>query len=252
MAISMVQKVTGTGTVISITPQAGNWLSLLSTCFNSASNTPETTPVASVGASTKAVLIQDKLSVALSTQGVLASHFYIENVAATAHSVTPQNFGAGNQHRTLTEFNGLTVSSSLDVKASASISGTNHTSQGTSTTGTTSVANELVVIICSLAASPGAANVGWTDPVSGFTTLQVASNDSTDVAGLHSFKVISATGTQSATHNWTDTSASQSSIALIGTFKEATGAGGGGGTTIGILLIPNMHGEFRHLGGNMQ
>ena len=244
MAISKVQSVTGTGAVISLTPQAGNWLTLLSSCFNSVSSTAETTPVASVGASTKAVLIQDKLSAALSSQGVLGSIFYIENTAATAHSVTPQNFGAGNQHRTLVEFNGLVTSSSLDVKASANTTNSNHTSQGTSTTATTGQADELVLILCTLAGSPGAADVGWTDPVSGFTTLQKAVNDSSDIAGLHSFKVIAATGTQSATHNWTDTSTSQTSIALIGTYKAAA-SGGGGATTVGILLDPaTMTGFF--------
>jgi hypothetical protein len=251
VAISKVQSVTGTGTVLSLTTSAGNWLTLMSSAFNSSGVTAESTAVASVGASSKTVLVQDKLAAALSTQGVLASIFYVENTVAGVHSVTPQNFGAGSQNRTLAEFSGLVTSSSLDVKASANTNNSNHTTQVSSTTASTGQADELIMIACTLAGTPGSAAVGWTDPVSTFTTLQKASNDSTDIAGLHAFKVVSASGTQSATFNWTDASASQTSQALIGAYKAAAA---GAATASLLLLLGNLQGggEMGALSGNFR
>ena len=216
MAITKTQSVTGTGSTIVLNSVAsGACLVLTSSAFNSASVTAETVPTDSAGT----FLTQDRLAAALSTQGVLCSVFYEPNAAAGTHTATPQNFGAGSQQRCFTEFAGIATVAPLDVKNSAKTENTNHTSQATGTTGTTAQARELVVIACTLAGTPGSTAVGWTDPVSGFTTLMKASNDSTDIAGFHAFQVIAAIGTQAATFNWTDASASQTSQALIGTYE---------------------------------
>lgn len=222
MAITKVQSINSTGANPQLTSVvAGSLLALMSSCFNSAGVIAETLPTDSAGT----FLTQDKLVANISSQGCVCSIFYIENASAGTHTATPQNFGAGSQNRTYAEFSGLATSSSIDQKTSGATANTNHTSQATGTTGTTGQADELVLIALSLAASPGSATVGFTDPVSTFSTLQKVSNDSSDEATFHAYKVVAATGTQAATFNWTDTSATQTSQALIGTYKAAAAGG---------------------------
>lgn len=142
-----------------------------------------------------------------------------QNAAAGTHTVTPE---VESGHKgTLVEFSGLLTSGVFDIATDAKTSDGTQTSQVTGTTGTTTQADELVIISLCLAASGGLANVALTDPVAGFTTLQISQNDASDIAMMHAFKVISATGTQSATFNWVDTEAAQASHAAIATFKAA-------------------------------
>lgn len=222
MSIAKIQAVSSNGANPQLTGVvAGNWLLLASSCFDAGGVTAEPVPTDSAGTFST----QDRLAADLTGRGVLGAVFYEANAAAGTHTSTPNNYGAGNQNRTFAEFSGIASSSSLDVKTSAKAENTNHTSQATGTTGSTAQADELVIIALALAASPGAANVGFTDPVSGFTTLQKTTDDLNDIATFHAFKVISAIGTQAATFNWTDASASQTSQALIGTYKAATPVG---------------------------
>lgn len=218
MAIAKVQSINSSGANPQLTSVvAGNLLVLCSSCFNSGSVTAETVPTDSAGTFST----QDRLVAANGASGIVCSVFYEESAAAGTHTATPQNFGAGSQNRTFAEFSGIASSSSLDVKTSAATSNSTHTSQATGTTGATNQADELIVIALSLGASGGVADVGFTDPVAGFTTLQKVVNDSSDEATFHAFKVVAATGTQAATFNWTDAEAGQTSQALIGTYKAA-------------------------------
>mgnify|MGYP000461560725 CR=1 FL=1 len=50
------------------------------------------------------------------------------------------------------------------------------------------------------------------------------SDDASDVATFHAYKIVAATGTQSATFNWTDSEANQFAGANIATFKAAAAA----------------------------
>jgi hypothetical protein len=77
----------------------------------------------------------------------------------------------------------------------------------------------LVLIAFGLGAGVGSSNVGLTDPVSGFTSLQVVQDDSSNLGTFHAYKTISSVGTQSATFNWTDTESGQISAAAIATYK---------------------------------
>jgi hypothetical protein len=82
----------------------------------------------------------------------------------------------------------------------------------------------LVLIAFGLGAGVGSSNVGLTDPVSGFTSLQVVQDDSSNLGTFHAYKTISSVGTQSATFNWTDTESGQISAAAIATYKGSNAA----------------------------
>lgn len=153
-----------------------------------------------------------------------AAIFYVTNANAGTHTFT---LNAVNNHATLVEFSNMAVAS-FDVAANARTQGSSSaTSQVTGTTASTAQASELVVIACSLAAtSGGTSDVGWTDPVSGFTTLQKTINISTDLPVLHAWKEVSATGTQAATFTWTTGNATGFMQAAIATFKATVASGG--------------------------
>jgi hypothetical protein len=145
--------------------------------------------------------------------------FHQANAAAGTHTVTPQT--SADNNATLCEWVGCKAASPLDASASASTNNFAGTSQVTGTTAVTAQNDELVLIAFGLACPVGVTDVGFTDPVSGFTTQQKVSNDASDIATFHAYKIISATGTQSATFNWTDTEATQFCGAAIATFKAA-------------------------------
>ena len=95
------------------------------------------------------------------------------------------------------------------------------TSGNTGTTATTSIAGELVVALIGIADVTGAphANSGLTDPAtSGYSTVAVNQNSNNGLAFQASYKEVSATGTQTASWTWTDSSAYQ---AVIATFIQA-------------------------------
>lgn len=148
-----------------------------------------------------------------------AAIFYVTNANAGTHTFT---LNSANLHATLVEFSSMTASS-FDVAANARTQGSSSAiSQVTGTTGVTAQANEIVVIACSLVAtSGGTSDVGWTDPVPGYTTLQKTINISTDLPVLHAWKEINAVGTQAETFNWTTGNATGYMQAAIATFAEA-------------------------------
>jgi len=151
-----------------------------------------------------------------------ASIFYQANVASGTHTVTPQ--AASGKNLTLIEWDNATTTP-LDVAANAKTDSFTGTSQVTGTTATTAQANELVLIALGLGCPVGVSDVGFTNPVSGFTTSQIISNDFSDMGTFHAYKNVTNTGTQSATFNWTDTEAGQGSGAAIATFKDVTAGG---------------------------
>jgi len=217
--VAKVQQVTGTGATLTLNGvTASNFLSLHSSAFQAAGTTAETTPTDTNG--TWSIGLSATMA-DLGSQGIGAAIFYCENVNSGTHTVTPQNLNS--KHRTLTEWSGILTASSKDQSTSAKTENTNHQSQATGTTGTTAQDAELSLICHCLGASPGSANIGYTDPVTNYTTIDKTSDDSSSVASFHAYQVLSATGTQTATFNWTDTSASQSGQGCIVTFKAVSG-----------------------------
>ena len=219
MAITVVQSITGAGTTIALSGvAAGNTLIMIDSYHRSAGATAEALPTDSNG--TFAIANSD-VPPTITSDVVGVGIFYVKNTASGTHTVTPE--ANTIHHTTLMEVSGLDTTAPLDVNLSAKTSFSTITSQATGTTGATSTANELVVIALGLAASTGNANVVLTNPVTGFTTLQILNNDATDIAMMHAWKTISSTGTQTATFNWTDNEAGQSAHAAIATFKAAAG-----------------------------
>lgn len=242
MAIVKVQSVTGTGATLVLNGVApGNTLIYIDSYIRAISTgLAAATPADSNGTFT----VARAGTPAFFTGGPddIGTAIWVEqNAAAGTHTVTPE---VETGHKgTLVEFSGLLTSGVFDVANDAKTSDSTQTSQVTGTTGATAQADELVIISLCLAASAGLANVALTDPVSGFTTLQVSQNDATDIAMMHAFKVISAIGTQAATFNWVDTEAAQGSHAAIATFKAALA---GGVVNLGTSFHP---GQSPGLGG---
>jgi hypothetical protein len=217
VAIALVQSITGNGATLTLNGVAsGNLLTLQDSYFRGTStgiaeavptDTNGTWSVASAG-------VPGIFSGKDNGSGI----FYQAAVAAGTHTVTPQ---ANSDHNaTLCEWSGA-ISSPLDVAANASTNAFTGTSQVTGTTAATAQNDEISLIVLGLAANIGVTDVGFTDPVSGYTTIQKVSNDLTTVATFHAYKVLTAAGAQSATFNWTDTEADQFCGAAIATFKAA-------------------------------
>lgn len=220
MAVAKVQSVTGNGaTVVLNGCVAGNALVVLDSYFrNVSTGVGETTPTDSGG--TFSVSRADAPCL-FGTNDAGVGIFHQQNIASGTHTVTPQ--ANSDHHTTLTEYSGL-VTTGLFVAGSANsakTADTNHTSEVTGTTSTAAAAGDLAVIALCLAGGPGVANVGMTDPVSGYTSLQIVQDDSSTVVTNHAFQVLASGGTKSATFNWTDTSADQSSQGSIATFVAA-------------------------------
>lgn len=238
MAITRTQGINGSGATIALTSVVSGALLTLQTSFYRAigSHAGEATPTDTQGTWSVGVTSVPALFNS-GTDDVGSSIFYQANVASGTHTVTPQV--QTSKHRTLTEWASVLTTSPFDVAATAKIESTNHTSQATGTTGTTAQANEMVLIGLAFGALTGTTNVGFTDPVSGFTTLQTVSNSASDLATFHAWQTISATGTQSATFNWTAGEAGESTQACIATFKEVAAAGG---SSIRIRFPPMYEG----------
>ena len=231
MAITKTQSTTGNGATIALTSVASGSLLTLQDSFFRATTTGagETVPTDTQG--TWSIAQNGAPGNDTNSDGG-SGIFYQANVAAGTHTVTPQANSGHNA--TLAEWAGISTTTPFDVGANARTVNSSITSQVTGTTATTAQADELVLITLGLGATVGSANVGFTDPVSGFTSLQVNPNDSSDLATFHAYKVVAATGTQSATFNWTDSETGQYCGANIATFKAAAA---GGDTLMGMACL---------------
>lgn len=222
MGITLDQSVTGTGNLTLNGVVSGNALVACHSLFRgSAATTALAVPTDTGGTFVGGIsgigaLLNASANVAI--QGV----FYEGNAATGTHTLT---FADAGGNRTLCEFSGMATASILDVNASAKTDNSNITSQVTGTTGTTAQADELIVIALSLAAPGGVSDVGYTNPVPGFTNLNVVPNDLSDIATYHAYKIVSATGTQGATLNWNSSEASMGAHAAIAAFKAVAGGG---------------------------
>ena len=226
MSIAIVgAAVTGNGaTIAKASVTAGSLLTLQTGFYRvGATGNPEAVPTDSQGTWSTASASAPGQNLAVTAE-CGASIFYQANVASGTHTVTVQT-NAGKA-LTLAEWSGAT-SAPLDASANARTNAFPGTSQVTGTTATTVQADELSLIALGLQAPSGSSDVGFTDPVSGYTTLQKQSSDlGTTPAALHSYKILTSIGTQSATFNWTSTEVNQFCGGAIATFKATAAAGG--------------------------
>ena len=223
MSIAIVgAAVTGNGaTIAKASVTAGSLLTLQTAYFRSISTlAAETVPTDSQGTWSTGAAGQPGLD---SSHDAGASIFYQANVAAGTHTVTPQ--ANPSKQLCLTEWSGAT-STPLDGTANAHTDSFSGASQVTGTTATLAQSDELVLIVNCVAAQTGITDIAYTDPVSGFTTLQKTVNDLTSVALFAAYKQAGATTAQSATFNWVDSEPNQFCAGAIATFKATAAAGG--------------------------
>ena len=233
MAITSVQTVTGTGNLTLNGVAAGNLLVAMQSGYRGGT----TTTAIAVPTDTGGTFVGGIAGVGAlwfsSTFAVLVGLFYEVNAASGTHTVTFEANALDN--KTLSEFSGMATASVLDVSQAALTSNSDITSQVTGTTGTTAQADELIIIALSAAAPSGTNPMGLTNPVSGFTTLQIWDNSLSGLPTFHAYKIVSATGTQSATFNWTAHEAQMGAHAAIAAFK---GTAAGGRTTKNTRSAP--------------
>lgn len=236
----LVQSATSaTATVVLNGVAAGNLLVVLDTYFRSTSTgAVDGTPTDSNG--TFSVACNDTPIAAFGGFDIGVAIFYQQNTASGTHTVTPQ---ANTDHNTtLMEFSGI-VTSGAFVAGSKSSGGNGNfagTSISTGSTATAASAGDIAIIGFAAGATTGTANMGLTDPVSGFTTVYVQNNTSSGLGTMHSYRALGSGGTQSATFNWTDSETQQFVMAAIATFVASSGGGGTGPNLVGrqVYVLP--------------
>ena len=195
MAIAVVQSVTFQGDAVStkdvVLPNvvAGNFLAIAVSVFLNPGPIPNTAPT------------DDKSNTWNTTTPPTAQNsnynafiFYAMNVAAGTTTIT-MDFGTGFYvSGAASEFSGLATTSTLDVQADNSAASTTPTS---GTTGATAQADELILVSC--AVSENNTNVSLDVPATtGYTSLFVEQNSSAHIGHASDYKIVGATGTQSA------------------------------------------------------
>lgn len=222
MAITKTQSVNGNGATLTLNGVVATSLLTVSNSYYRSSRTgaAEAVPTDTQGVWSASINPAAAAFIGVS-HDVGVSVFYQANVAAGTHTITPE---ANTIHHTdLAEWASAATSLPADQSTSASTSNTSHTSRTTGTTGTLAQTDELVLICHGMAAEFGSANVGYTDPVSGFTTFTgKIIDDSSDLATLHAWETVAATDALTATFNWTAAETNQTSFACIATFKAAS------------------------------
>jgi hypothetical protein len=198
--------------------KSGNLLTLQSTVFTQTASTALPVPTDTQGTWSTARSVAGASGVG--PGWCKSSIFYQANVGSGTHTVTPDADGI-SRHHTLCEWEDMKASSVLDASNGNTISNTDHTSNQTGTTGTLNSLNELILISLGLAATSGVSDVGFTNPVSTYSNLQIIPNDQTDVATYHSYKIVKSTTAENPTFNWTQHEAQMASQSAIASFFGA-------------------------------
>lgn len=240
MAVVKAQSTTGNGaTVVLNGCVAGNALIYQCSWFRSVgTGVAEATPADSNG--TFSISRADTPASFGAGNDVGVSIFHQQNINAGTHTVTPQ--ANPEHHVSLCEFSGLSTTG-LFVAGSANSAKINETaglvSQLTGTTSTAAAVGDLAVIDVCVAGNPGSASMGFTDPVAGYTTLQLSNDDASSIGVSHGFQVLASGGTKSATFNWSDSGSSRSAHAAIATFAAASGGATTGPQIMGRMIMVN-------------
>lgn len=116
-------------------------------------------------------------------------------------------------------FSSAASSSALDVHTSAATTAANQSSQGTGTTGTTAQADSVAVTAVSVKNNANITSLS----VTGYTVTASQADGVNHAVGGLAYKILSATGTQTATWTYGATSggASNSHAAVIAVYKGA-------------------------------
>lgn len=145
--------------------------------------------------------------------------FYKENIAGGTENPTVTTPSGSYSSASISEYSGLATSSSLDVtQANLASSGT---SGNTGTTGTTAQADELVIALIHPEDTIGATSALSTPASSGYTNIDTEAANNVHIAYDANYKIVSSTGTQTASWTWTTSSFYTAAIA---TFKAAAAA----------------------------
>lgn len=162
--------------------------------------------------------------------------FYKENVASSGtftFTLTTTNSTDLYFAMSGVSFTDIATSAALDQSATDTndtVGSSNH-SQITATTGTTTVANEVVISCAAMAgAVPSDSDINVTQGETGYVTVGVFDNPETVTGYLHDYHIVTSTAAQTSTVNF---DAARHSALGVATFKEDVG-GGGGAETFGF------------------
>jgi hypothetical protein len=81
---------------------------------------------------------------------------------------------------------------------------------------------ELLIGNCVVGTANGSADIAFTDPPSGYTTLQKNVNDIADVAFLHCYRVVTRIGSYAVSFNWAAPLVLNSDTAMLSTYYGLT------------------------------
>ncbi len=210
-----------TATVSVVSATAGNHFRLNARV---SSDTRSVASVADTGVNTWADTTEQPTDAGSNNKQVM---WYAENVKAGTYTVTItwDSASATNVECWIDEFSGTATSGSLDVHVSAGVA-TGSGPLSTGTTGATAQANENVY---TAAHSINGANLRpLTNPPTGYTADESNTVNSNAAQFCSAHLNVTSTGTQTASWAWTG--GNSAVMAILATFKDA--AGGGGGTVV--------------------
>lgn len=145
--------------------------------------------------------------------------FYALNVASGTHNVTTALAGDDYAHATLIEVSGLDPTNALDVAFAGATANNNTPASGSSPS--TAQADELIIAMLGQL-STQVITIGV--PTTGYTLIDEEENSSAITGSSHAYKIVSATGAQSAA--WTSNRSAPWTTMIL-SFKGAAAGGGG-------------------------
>lgn len=226
MAIALVQKTTqqfydgvttASRTLTGVT--AGNLVTATVACVSQ----PNTSPTPALPTpSGWSVAIAPTGSTGIDAYRGQCAIYYKENASSGSHTIDFSGAAAlptdSYAEITIEEWSGAVTSGALDVVASSALA-TPNTSGTSGTTSSTTQADGLAIAV----GCPGGGSVSAlsTPPSSGFTVIDTEPTNSVHTAYDAGYKILAASGTQSASWTWTGDNAW---VGVIATFKAASAA----------------------------
>lgn len=142
-----------------------------------------------------------------------ASIYCLPNAGAGSNSLKLNMANSTRLNSLMFEVSGAATSGVVDKTNTNTATGV---TTNTVTTAATTWATEIVVAVNAVDFVLGNANIGMTDPPTGYTSLAVGQDTNTYAGFEMAYKIISSTGTQSASWTW---ATSGEAAAAIATFK---------------------------------
>lgn len=152
--------------------------------------------------------------------------FYKQNIAGGVESGTVTLPASSYAMATIVEFSGVATSGALNVGTSANFVAA--TAGDTGTTGVTAVADSVAVAVGCPQVGGGAATTGLSAAAVGYTNLNAEPDGGGGhTVGSHDYKILAATGTQTASYTWNESAYFSGTIAVFsGAAVASTGNGG--------------------------